>query len=236
MSRMKIWGAGTTRSHRPIWMAEELGLDYEHKPIGPRTGETQTPEYTELNRKQKIPFLEDGDIHLSESVAISRHLLVTYGADSNKGSIWSRCSSKQKAYGVWKPVSPKQKAKEDEWVFYIYGELDETSLYVMRRHNDLAEIYGASETAVKSSAAYLQRHLGILAQHLEGRQHLMDDGFGLPDLLLVTCLDWALAYGVDVPAPVLTYRQLHTKRPAYKSSVFKNYPKEIAEELTNGTA
>ena len=51
-------------------MAEELGIHYEHKPIGPRTGETQT-EYQQLNRKQKIPFMQDGDVKLSESLAIA---------------------------------------------------------------------------------------------------------------------------------------------------------------------
>ena len=47
-----FWGAGTARTFRPIWMAEELGLSYILKPIGPRTGETQTKEFTSLNRKQ----------------------------------------------------------------------------------------------------------------------------------------------------------------------------------------
>ena len=32
-------------------MAEELGVAYEHRPIGPRTGETQTSEYQQLNLK-----------------------------------------------------------------------------------------------------------------------------------------------------------------------------------------
>ena len=40
-----LWGSGTARTLRPIWMAEELGLSYVLKPIGPRTGETQTKEF-----------------------------------------------------------------------------------------------------------------------------------------------------------------------------------------------
>ena len=32
---IKIWGAGTSRTFRPVWVAEELGLDYEHVRIGP---------------------------------------------------------------------------------------------------------------------------------------------------------------------------------------------------------
>ena len=27
-----LWGAGTMRTHRTLWLAEELGLDYEQGP------------------------------------------------------------------------------------------------------------------------------------------------------------------------------------------------------------
>ena len=135
--RVTIWGTSTPRSFRPLWMAEELGIRYEHKPIGPRTGETQTPEYRQLNRKQKIPFLQDGDVKLSESLAICRYLRDQYPSEQ-----------------VLTPQDLVTKAKEDEWCCYIYGELDETSLYVMRRHGDLGMIYGESETTVNASRAY----------------------------------------------------------------------------------
>jgi glutathione S-transferase len=92
-------------------MAEELGVAYEHRPIGPRTGETQTSEYQQLNLKQKIPFMEDGDVKLSESLAICRYLRDQYPSTA-----------------LLLPRDPSTKAKEDEWCCYIYGELDETSL------------------------------------------------------------------------------------------------------------
>ena len=57
---LRFWGAGTARPLRPIWMAEELDLEYELFPIGPRTGETRTKVYTDLNPKQKIPCMKDG--------------------------------------------------------------------------------------------------------------------------------------------------------------------------------
>ena len=43
--KLEFWGSGTARTLRPIWMAEELNLKYELSSIGPRTGETLTPEY-----------------------------------------------------------------------------------------------------------------------------------------------------------------------------------------------
>ena len=43
---LTLWGVGTSRTVRPHWAMFELGLPYKVKPIGPRTGETKTEEYT----------------------------------------------------------------------------------------------------------------------------------------------------------------------------------------------
>ena len=161
-----------------------------------------------MTRKQKIPFLADGDVRLSESVAICRYLLAKYPS--------AELSS---------PSSIEEAAKDDEWCCYIYGELDETSLYVMRRHGELAEVYGASEQVLKSCAAYLQRHLGVLGEHLEDREYLMDRGFGLPDLLLMSCLDWINFYGVSMPPALHQYHARIAERPAYQKAMQINYPK-----------
>lgn len=203
---MKLWGAGTSRTFRPIWVAEELGLDYQLEPIGPRTGETKTDAYTSLTRKQKVPFLADGEIRLSESVAICRYLIANYPSDA-----------------VWAPETIKDIAKEDEWVCYIYGELDETSLYVMRRHGDLAEIYGGSAEIVQSAKVYAEFHLGVVAKYLGGQAHVLPGGFGLADILLVSCLDWARFYGVSVPDSLGDYRNKIAARPAYQRAMAINF-------------
>jgi glutathione S-transferase len=52
---LTLWGVGTSRTFRPHWVMYELGLPYIMKPIGPRTGETKTAEYTRLNPRQKVP-------------------------------------------------------------------------------------------------------------------------------------------------------------------------------------
>lgn len=202
-----LWGARTARSLRPLWMAEELGIAYEHRPIGPRTGETQTSEYQQLNRKQKIPFMEDGEVKLSESLAICRYLRDQYPSPT-----------------VLSPEDPITKAKEDEWCCYIYGELDETSLYVMRRHGDLGMIYGASDVTVEASKAYAEKHFDVVAQLLQQRRYLVGEHFGVADLFLVTCIDWANAYEVTLPQSLQDYRGYIAERPAYQRAVKLNYP------------
>lgn len=204
---IKIWGAGTTRTFRPIWTAEELGLDYEHLAIGPRTGETQTAEYTQLNPKQKVPYLVDGNVRLSESVAISRYLIERYGQPST----------------IAAPTCLEARAKEDEWVCYVYGELDETSLYVMRRHGDLKEIFGDAPEAVQSAKAYARKHLCVIAAQIGGRAFVLGDCLGLADIILMSCLDWAVHYGIELPGQLTRYKERLSQRDAYQRAFTVNY-------------
>ena len=66
-----VWGIGTSRTLRVHWLAHELGLDYEVRPVGARTGETQTPEYLAMSAKGKVPVLNHGSLVLTESFASS---------------------------------------------------------------------------------------------------------------------------------------------------------------------
>ncbi len=54
-SKITVWGAVTPRALRVHWALEELGLEYDAKPIQTRTGEPQTDEYTRHNPQQKNP-------------------------------------------------------------------------------------------------------------------------------------------------------------------------------------
>ncbi len=203
---LKIWGTGTARTLRPIWMAEELNLKYTLHPIGPRTGETQTQHYSKLNPKQKVPILQHDDFVLSESVAICRYLQKI----SNSKNIFI-------------PKDKKSIALEDEWCNFIYGELDETSLYVMRRHYDLKDIYGDSPKVVESCRNYFQKYLTVIENILSKQDTLFGYDFGLADILLVTCLDWAEAYKFDLPLNISRYHKAIRDRKAYKNAFNINY-------------
>ena len=201
-----LWGAGTSRTFRPVWVLEELGIPYALKPIGPRTGETQTDEYTRLNPKQKIPLLVDGSFRLSESGAICRYLIANYPGEN-----------------IAVPSTPAERAREDEWCCYVYGELDETSLYVMRRHGDLGHIYGSAPDVVASAAIYANRQLQVIADQMRNRSTVMPFGFGLADVLLMSCLDWAVAYGLELSEALVEYRSTIAQRGAYGRAMVVNF-------------
>ncbi|HIL61730.1 MAG TPA: glutathione S-transferase family protein [Porticoccaceae bacterium] len=206
-SGITIWGAGTARTMRPVWVAEELGLSYRLAAIGPRTGETKTPQYTQLNPKQKIPFYTDEYIQLSESVAICRYLINRHGSEST----------------LLPSNSIEQQAKEDEWVSFIYGELDETSLYVIRRHEALAHIYGEAPNAISAAKEYVLRQLTVVEQFLQSKEFLLEERFSLADVFLTTCLDWVHVYGITMPSSLQDYRTSINQRPAYLKARAINY-------------
>ena len=208
--QLTLWGAGTARTLRPIWVAEELGLNYRLEPIGPRTGETKTEAYTTLNPKQKIPFCEVGPVKLSETVAICRYLVARFG----NASVLSV------------PESIEEAAKEDEWLSFIYGELDETSLYVMRRHGALSSIYGEAPAAMASAREYVLRILEVVETALADREFLLRDKFTLADLFLTTCLNWVLNYELPLASSLQTYRDRIILRPTYLRAAEANKPRQ----------
>lgn len=75
---MKIYNCENSRGLRPIWCLEEMGLDYEVKmlPFPPRVLQ---PDYLKINPLGTIPYLEDGEVRMTESVGMCLYLVEKYG-------------------------------------------------------------------------------------------------------------------------------------------------------------
>jgi glutathione S-transferase len=207
--RLVLWGIGTSRTLRAHWALHELGLGYRCRAILPRTGETNTAEFTTLNPRQKIPLLQDGDFAIAESPAIAAYLSDTYG----------------NAETALTPTAPRERATWLEWCFYVMTELDATSLYVMRRHGALRHLYGEAPMALEGAASYFTTQLRHVERALQdGRPFLVGGRFTTADMLLTICLTWAVDYGVPVTPACLGYVERITARPRYLAAVAANRP------------
>ena len=60
-------------------MLGELGLEYAFETVDIRKGDQKRPEYLALNPMGKVPTLRDGDVVVTESVAICLYLADRYG-------------------------------------------------------------------------------------------------------------------------------------------------------------
>lgn len=203
-----LWGAGTPRTMRAHWMLHELDLAYESRPIGSRTGETQTPEYTRLNPSQKIPVLQDGDFVLSESAAIVNYLAQAYGASRN----------------LLLPSNTKERARYDQWCFFVMMELDADTLYVIRRHEGLAELYGEAPNALKAARDCFRKQAQAAAQRLASTgPFVLGERFSGADILLTTCLTNAVRRQIELPDALCEYMKRCTAREAYRIADHANH-------------
>ncbi len=68
----------SARSFRPLWMLEELRLDYELNvlPFPPRE---QNSDYRAVNPLGTVPAFFDGSVCMTESAAICQYLVTRYG-------------------------------------------------------------------------------------------------------------------------------------------------------------
>jgi len=188
-------------------MIHELGVDYTPELIGSRTGATQTEAFRALNPKEKIPVLVDDDLVLTESVAIVTYLGDTYGVDSGL---------------VPKPYTVAR-AHYNEWTSFIQMELDAHTLYVMRKHLDLAELYGEAPAAIETAIAGFNKQVAVAERRLTEQSYLLGDSFTAADLVLMTCLDWAEIYGIKLAVTFQPYRDRIHQRPAFQSARKLNF-------------
>lgn len=75
---LTLYHCANTRSFRPLWTLEELGLAYEliMLPFPPRV---QQRSYLDINPLGTVPYLVDGDAALTESTAACHYLATRHG-------------------------------------------------------------------------------------------------------------------------------------------------------------
>jgi glutathione S-transferase len=194
---------------RAHWMLRELELPYESRPIRSRTGETLTPGYTQLNPSQKIPTLQDGDFVLAESAAIVNYLGATYGA----------------AKSLSPPAAARERARYDQWSFFVMMELDANTLYILRRHEDLKDVYGEAPNALQSARDCFARQVNAAATRLSAAgPFVLGERFSGPDILLTTCLVSAIGRKIELPDLLHNYLKRTTARDAYQQALQVNRP------------
>jgi glutathione S-transferase len=209
MANRILWGIGTSRTLRAHWALAFLGRDYETRAIRTRTPAMETPEYRAINPRGKIPTLIDGDLTLTESAAIVAYLAERYSTDERRLI----------------PEHIGERALYFEWMSFITMELDATSLYVLRRHEGLAEIYGAAPDACTVARVYFQRMLSAAALRLQdARRFLLGEPFSGAGILMTTCLDTAVRYGFALPQLFTEYRVRIDDEPSIALALRANSP------------
>jgi len=174
----KIHGVYPTRGNYVIWMADELGLDYESLKTGPFDGSSRTPEYLAINPSGKVPAYQEEDFSLTESYAINVYLAKNYG----DGKLWVD--------------NPQDEAHLFQWLFFAASEMDKTLVTLALQKTFVPEDK-RSDKVIADCLKTLDMNLKILDGRLQGRDYLVADKFTAADLTLAAMLKYYEMSGYD---------------------------------------
>ena len=168
---MKLYGMQQSRSFRCLWALEESGLQYEYIPIKLRInqedpGSAQNPAYLAINSQGKVPSLTDGEMILTESVAILNHI----GRNAPESGLL--------------PIGDlKMQAKHDELVAFVLAELEQP-LWSKGKHTfALPEQYQIP--AMLDTAKFeFTKAVSTLDRLLSSTEYAIGEKFSIADILL----------------------------------------------------
>jgi glutathione S-transferase len=175
---LKIYGIPRSRAFRTLWMAKELGLDYENVPINFADGGTRTPEYLAINPNGHVPAIDDDGLVLWESMAINLYLAKKYG----EGSLY--------------PVRLDDEARAWQWSFWGMTEVERPVLTAMFHRALLPEDKRDAALADQSEHE-LGRPLMVLDQAVAAQPYLLGEHFTVADLNVASILSWARPARID---------------------------------------
>jgi len=198
---IKIYGVARSRAARVLWMAKELGLDYEHIKVDFATGETRRAEHLALNPNGHVPVIDDDGFILWESMAINLYLAKKYGA----GGLY--------------PSGLQDEARAWQWSFWGMTEVERpllTALMNRAVYPDKQRDAAAADAAEKALAQPLEVLEGALARSA----NLLGDRFTVADLNVASVLAWARPAQIDMAAfpKVAEWLKNCAERPAARAT------------------
>ncbi len=198
MSKLKIYGISGSRAIRSLWMAEELGLDYEHVKVN-FAEESKTPEYLAVNPNGRIPSLDDDGLILWESLAINLYLAKKEGGDLS-------------------PRGLTEDALATQWSIWALTECEKPLLAILLRHPNVA-MMEPDEAVTSAAREELDRPFKVLDAFLEKRDYLMGR-FTVADLNVASVLMWINMIELDISGYPNIKRWLDTclSRPAFAAA------------------
>jgi glutathione S-transferase len=188
-----------SRSQRILWLAEELGLDYEVKYYPRYLGQFSPPEYQALHGLGKSPVITDGSRTIAESGAIIEYILETYG----KGRMRP-------------PVGT------DDWVRYLqWMHLVEGSVMLPYILGIYVGMLGAAGVPLhERTNSEIKRHFDFLETEMTGRDFVVGNDITGADFQLTFLLEGAAGSEMLGPYPALRrYFDLMRARPAYARAI-----------------
>lgn len=208
---LTLYGAFRSRATRPIWFLYEANIPFEHQPViqayrlrDPQAADaplnTQTPAFLAINPQAQIPALQDGDLVLTESHAITLYLARKVGG----------------------PLAPATLAEEGlAWQWSLLGAtgVEDIALTIGKTYMAGQQDSPEGQATISNALAALKRPFSRIEAHLAANgDWLMGGRFTVADLLLSECVRYAAPYPAafqDYPHIKAWLARAHA-RPAFQ--------------------
>ena len=177
-----IYGVYRSRATRPLWLLGEIGMDFAHVPViqayrlpdaaaADAPLHTASPAYLAINPQGQVPCMTDGDLTLTESMAITLYLAAAYG-------------------GTLGPATPAESGLMAQWGLHATSAIEVPAVEMMFAQRDAGDT-AEGQATIGVAAEKLRRPLARLEGHLEGRAFLVGARFTVADINTAECVRYA---------------------------------------------
>lgn len=174
---MKLYHCVSARSFRPLWALEELGLTYELSmlPFPPRVHKR---DFLAVNPLGTVPAFLDGEVLMTESVAICEYLAARYGSGTlavvsgeiefgryldwlHRGeATFTFPQTLVLRYGRFEPIDRRQPQVADDYTRWFLSRLRSLEIALAQRTFVCADRFTAADISV-GYALMLAEYIGI---------------------------------------------------------------------------
>ena len=186
-----------TRSDRPVWLLEEIGIDYQLQKVEIFAGAGRNPEYLQINPSGTLPTLDDDGFIIYEAGAICTYL-----------------SDKYPQFQLAPEHGTQLRARYYQWMFFVTSTL-EPPLWQIFYHTHLLPEPKRLPQVVRYSKKIFSRAAKTLEKTLGDQQYILGEQFSTADIMLASTLQWFPEY-LEHFSVLQNYCEHLIQRPAYQ--------------------
>jgi glutathione S-transferase len=195
MSPLRIYGIARTRAFRALWIAMELGIDYEHVPLEIGEAGARKAEYLAVNPNGRLPAIEDDGFVLWESLAITLYL------------------AKKHSVGRLYPADLRDEAKTWQWSLWALNEVDR-GVNIWSLHAVRLPPADRDPQKLAEALKVIEKPFRVLDEALAERPWLVGDDFTVADLNVAAVISRAIDMDLAATPRLGAWLRRCLERPA----------------------
>jgi glutathione S-transferase len=207
---IELYHCTDTRSFRPLWLLEELGIEYQLTPINIFGDGKTDRDYLTLNPNASVPTLKYNDHVIWEAGAICMYL-----CDMNPDS------------GLSPNVSSLYRPAYLKWMFYVTSTM-EYPLVDLFLHSKMLPKEKRRQSVVEYSLERYKKILVVINNSMHGkdpmmveRPYMIGHEFSVVDIMVSSTLNWFPELLSDFPH-LESYVNRCIDRPSFQEAFEKN--------------